>query len=111
VEEGLHAEVVAPGIVVMPLRGEVMNWQGGTVQGGIQACLAELAAERARPGPHEVTALSIRYLNRVEVDPVRAVATSLADDPDAPVRVELLDDGVDGRLVAHVLATTRPVLA
>jgi acyl-coenzyme A thioesterase PaaI-like protein len=108
VEEALQAEVLGPGVVVMPMRSEVTNWEGGTIQGGIQACLAELAAERALPGTYRVTDLAIRYLNRAKVGPVRAIATALPGEHiDRTVHVELRDDSGDGRLVSHVIAGVR----
>jgi acyl-coenzyme A thioesterase PaaI-like protein len=110
VEEALHSEVLAPGVVEMPMRSEVTNWEGGTIQGGIQACLAELAAEQAIPGMYRVTDLAIRYLNRAKSGPVRATATVLpGEDRVRTVHVELRDDGGDGRLVSHVTAGVQAV--
>ncbi len=56
----------------------VRNGANGTVQGGAQALLAELAGERALEladdvvDDHEAVDLEIRYLNRVKEGPVRA---------------------------------------
>jgi acyl-coenzyme A thioesterase PaaI-like protein len=108
VREALRAEVLGPGQVVMPVDAQVMNGPGGTVQGGIQACLAELATEGAMPESHTVAELAIRYLNRVKVGPLRAVATPLASrGPTRTVRVELVDAGNSDRLVSLVVATVQ----
>ena len=110
VEAALQVEVVGPGVVVMPVRPELMNWPGGSVQGGIQACLAELAAERALPGPCEITDLAIRYVNRIRIGPARAVATALpGPGTERTVRVDVLDAGDGDRLVSHVLAVACPI--
>ena len=108
--EALDAELVAPGEVVMALAPHVMNGPGGTVQGGIQACLAELAAECATQEPHTVTDLAIRYVNRAKVGPIRALAVPFGGrGPTDGLRVELVDAGDAGRLVSFATATMRPV--
>lgn len=89
------------------------NGPGQTVQGGVQATLAELAAEHVvgRDGPVTVTDLDIRYLNRVKVGPLRATAEVVgAPGPSTRLRVALTDAGDDGRIVAHVALTTQGVV-
>ena len=77
----------------------VRNGANGTVQGGAQALLAEVAGERALElgddvaGDHEAIDLEIRYLNRVKEGPVAA-------------RGEVVPGGFDGLWVR--VATTEP---
>jgi acyl-coenzyme A thioesterase PaaI-like protein len=88
----------------------VSNGPGGTIQGGAQALLGEMAAERALAGrgPFTVNDLEIRYLNRVAVGPLVATAEVLAaGDDEATVRVPLVDRGNSGRLVSLVTAVCR----
>ena len=80
----------------------------GTVQGGVQALLGELAAERVAGRPFEPVDLDIRFLSRLEVGPLRARATSFgADGPGECIGVELVDAGADEKLVSHVTIVTR----
>jgi acyl-coenzyme A thioesterase PaaI-like protein len=86
----------------------------GTVQGGVQVLLAELAAERAleRHGRYAVTDLEIRYLNRVGSGPLVASGEVLGPvgiGHDVVVRVPLTDAVDGGRLVALAAATCRKV--
>ena len=81
------------------------NGHAGTMQGGAQATVAEIAAEHAlgRDGPVTVTDLDIRYLSRLEVGPLHATAEPLGPTgPLTPVVVELTDSGRGGKLVATV---------
>jgi acyl-coenzyme A thioesterase PaaI-like protein len=92
----------------------------GTVQGGVQALVAELASEWAL-APHgrfAVTDLEIRYLNRVNVGPLVAKAELLsaasdgragsAGSGDVAVRVPLTDGDAGDQLVSLVSTTCRP---
>ncbi|HZA77179.1 MAG TPA: PaaI family thioesterase [Acidimicrobiales bacterium] len=91
----------------------------GTVQGGVQALVAELASEWALAprGRFAVTDLEIRYLNRVKGGPLVARAEVLsaasggragsAGSGDVAVRVPLTDGGAGDRLVSLVSATCR----
>ncbi len=79
----------------------VSNGPGGTIQGGAQSLLAEIAAERATG--LAVVDLDIRFLNRVRSGPVSAraeVSTRAVDD--AFVRVAITELGDDQRLVSLV---------
>ncbi|MEX1006647.1 MAG: hypothetical protein WD271_02250 [Acidimicrobiia bacterium] len=88
----------------------VSNGPGGTIQGGAQALLAEIAAERATGSAGlAVVDLDIRFLNRVRSGPVSASAeVSTRDLDDAFVRVAISDLGDDGRLVSLVNLICRP---
>jgi acyl-coenzyme A thioesterase PaaI-like protein len=88
----------------------VSNGPSGTIQGGAQALLAEIAAERAvTPRELAVVDLDIRFLNRVRSGPVSASAeVSAGEVDDAFVRVAITDLGDDGRLVSLVSLISRP---
>jgi acyl-coenzyme A thioesterase PaaI-like protein len=84
----------------------------GTVQGGILATLGELSAESLWAGgaPYLVTDLDIRFLNRVKVGPVRAIARRVvAGRRGEVVDVTLHHVGSDKRPVAHVSTTCVPL--
>jgi acyl-coenzyme A thioesterase PaaI-like protein len=88
----------------------IRNGPGGTVQGGIQATIAEIAAEAALGGSDlwRVVDIDVRYLGVMRTGPLLARSEVLVDDGStALVRVTLHDEGDDDpdRLVAHV--TTR----
>jgi acyl-coenzyme A thioesterase PaaI-like protein len=76
----------------------------GTVQGGVQALLAEMAAQHAFGNGRPMTArdLDIRYLDRLRTGPLIATAegSPVGDEP-LPCRVRLTDGG-DGHLVSYV---------
>ncbi len=77
------------------------NGPVGTVQGGAQALLAELAAEHVLGAGAEVVDLEMRYLDRLRVGPLRAhaVCEGAAGALEA-VRVRLCDAGDGDRLVS-----------
>jgi acyl-coenzyme A thioesterase PaaI-like protein len=88
-DESLRLREPMPGVFEMDNHDVVRNGANGTVQGGAQALLSEVAGERALDevaGDYEAVDLEIRYLNRVKTGPVRA-------------RGELLTGGFDGRWV------------
>jgi acyl-coenzyme A thioesterase PaaI-like protein len=65
----------------------------GTILGGVQAVMAEAAAEAVRPGCEAVD-LQIHYLSQLRVGPARTVGTVLRDTADhSVVSVELVDAG------------------
>jgi len=81
---------------------ELGNGRIGTVQGGVQAFLAELAAEHVCGG--EVVDLHIRFVDRMRVGPLHARAEVLGRNAGrASVRVEQGDAGDGGRLVSAAL--------
>jgi acyl-coenzyme A thioesterase PaaI-like protein len=96
-----------PGTTVVDASAPIRNGPGGTVQGGIQATIAEIAAEAALGGSAAwaVHDIDVRYLGTVGAGPVVASAEVLANDgTDASVRVTLRDAAVADptRLVAYV---------
>ncbi len=109
-DEILNSRFVSPGVVEMDAHPKVSNGPGGTIQGGAQALLGEIAAEHALEsrGHFAAVDLDIRYLNRVRTESVVAVATVLPGDLDhVTVRVPIteLDDG--GRIVSLVSVACR----
>jgi acyl-coenzyme A thioesterase PaaI-like protein len=83
---------------------ELGNGRVGTVQGGVQAFLAELAAERVCAPGAEVVDLHIRFVDRMRVGPLHARAEVLGRSAGrASVRVELVDAGDGGRRVSAAL--------
>ena len=90
-----HSERIGNGIV-------------GTVQGGAQSLLAELAAEHALGSTKgfAVTDLDIRFLDRLRVGPLVATATVLESETAAlPVTVTLTDGGDENKIVSYVTIT------
>jgi hypothetical protein len=74
----------------------------GTIQGGAQAFLAELTAER-NLASGEAVDLLINYLNPVKVGPLRALATTAGTaGPLTSVEVRLVDAGDSDTLVSAV---------
>jgi len=98
-DASLQLREPVPGVFEMDNHEIVRNGANGTVQGGAQALLAEVAGERALElsddvtGEHEAVDLEIRFLNRVKEGPVLA-------------RAEVLPGGFDGLWVR--VATTEP---
>jgi acyl-coenzyme A thioesterase PaaI-like protein len=82
----------------------------GTIQGGAQATLAEIASEwvLAEHGPYVVEDLDIRYLTAARTGPVTARADVAARRADqAFLRVRLSDEGEEGLAVAHSTTVCR----
>jgi acyl-coenzyme A thioesterase PaaI-like protein len=80
------------------------NGMQGTVQGGVQAIFAEIAAEHAVGGGRRMVAtdLDIRYLARLRAGPlVASVDKLLAEDGQCRAVVTLCD-GADDRIVGRV---------
>jgi acyl-coenzyme A thioesterase PaaI-like protein len=91
--------------VVVACGPAINNGPGGTVQGGVQATIAELASEWVLSpiGNFAVTDLDIRYVGRVKVGPVAAAADVLSvNGSTAFVRVTLVDRGNANSLVSTV---------
>ena len=104
--------MLAPGVIEMDAHPAVSNGPGGTIQGGAQALLGEIAAEHALEplGRYATTDLEIRFLNRVRTESVVATAEILPGElAGVQVRVPLRESGPDGRIVSLVSATCRPL--
>ena len=88
----------AAGVVEMVVTPRVQN-PAGTLQGAMVALLAESAAEdlaeSLADAPMLVTDLEIRYLEKVDLGPVRTRTTLIGDDPGSPMLVELIDTRTD----------------
>ena len=93
-----------PGLLEMDNHDIVRNGANGTVQGGAQALLAEIAGERAlelaEASDHEAVDLEIRYLNRVKEGPVRARGDVFAGFDGPWVRVATTEPPAGNRIVS-----------
>jgi acyl-coenzyme A thioesterase PaaI-like protein len=98
IAEALGAQVLSPGVVLIE-RGPYVNQPAGTLQGGVVALLAELAAESLTGS--RVLELEVRYLSAVRVGPARTSAVAVDEHT---VRVEIRDPGNDDRLTTVVMA-------
>jgi acyl-coenzyme A thioesterase PaaI-like protein len=89
----------------------ISNGLHGTIQGGVQGMLAELAVEHALGGGERIAVvdLDIRYLGRLKVGPlVATVEESGRADPASGrrvARVALTDAGHDNQPVSYVTIT------
>ena len=106
-DASLRVSEPEPGVFEMDNHEIVRNGANGTVQGGAQALLAEVAGERALElnddvtGEHEAIDLEIRYLNRVKEGPVRAHAEIVPSTLDGPwVRVATTEPPAADRIVS-----------
>ncbi|WP_018504327.1 hotdog family protein [Parafrankia discariae] len=81
----------------------------GTLHGGVQSLVAELAAEHVLGGRERglaVTDLDVRYLDRLRAGPLTASARRLPSATGAAVVVVRLGDaGRDGRLIGPATVT------
>jgi acyl-coenzyme A thioesterase PaaI-like protein len=100
--EHVGAHIVEPGVVEIERTPFVVQ-AAGSLQGGIVGLISEMAAESLLGSP--VIDLDIRYLSAVRVGPGLATATALGD---GVARVEVRDQGRDGRLTSLVTARVAP---
>ena len=108
-DESLLLRESAPGVFEMDAHEAVRNGIAGTIQGGAQALMAEIAAERAL-ADHEVVDLEIRYLNRLRTGPAVATGEVLPGGLDGVcVRVPITEAAPDGRIVSLTSLLCRPV--
>ena len=111
-DESLQLREPVPGTFEMEAHEAVRNGPAGTIQGGAQALMAELAGERALAGDgeYEVVDLEIRYLNRVRTGPVLATGEVIPGALDGTcVRVPIIEPAADGRIVSLTSLLCRPV--
>lgn len=109
-DELLGARVLAPGVIEMDAHPRVTNGPSGTIQGGAQALLGEIAAEHALEplGRYAAVDLEIRYLNRVRTESVVATAEILPGElAGVQARVPIRETGDDARIVSLVSTTCR----
>lgn len=89
----------------------IANGQQHTVQGGVQALFAEIAADRLlrRNVPLAATDLDIRFLSRLRVGPLVAIVDELPSrDGTVRARVTLADGGADDKVIGSVALTMAP---
>jgi acyl-coenzyme A thioesterase PaaI-like protein len=109
-DEILNSRFRSPGVVEMDAHPKVSNGPAGTIQGGAQALLGEVAAEHALAprGHFAAVDLDIRYLNRVRTEAVVATATVLPGELEhVTVRVPITGVGDGGRIVSLVSVACR----
>jgi acyl-coenzyme A thioesterase PaaI-like protein len=109
-DEILNTRILAPGLMEMDAHPRVSNGPGGTIQGGAQALLGEIAAEHALEprGRFAAVDLDIRYLNRVRTESVVATAQVLPGELEhVTVRVPITGNGDDERIVSLVSVACR----
>lgn len=111
-EERLDARYPDDRTVLVERRPGITNGSQGSIQGGVQAIVAELACERVLAaggdGDMAVTDLDIRYLRPVLHGPLAATADVIGRAADrAYVRVGLADRGGDARPIGVVTAVCR----
>lgn len=102
------------GVVSMPLRPDLLN-PAGALQGAMVALVAEAAAEElasAAAGRAQiVTDIDVRYLTQARTGPVQSRARFIGPPHDGSIAIDLLDAGLDGKLLTTVTARTRPAPA
>ncbi len=106
--ERLQVRHVDPerGVLELPFSPYVSN-SIGTVNGGAQAILLQLAAEGMRPGRAAVDA-QVHFLAQLRQGPVRSTATVLRDTDDhTVVEVRLVDAGAQDHLLTLATVTLR----
>jgi len=101
---GVRVLDASAGVAELDRRPYVAN-SVGTINGGAQAVLIEVAAEAVRPDV-VATDMQLHYLSQVRVGPARTATTVLRTAPDhAVVSVELIDAGNDDQLLALATVT------
>ena len=104
----VHVVDAAAGVLELARRHFVTN-SIGTIFGGAQATLLQLAAEGMRPGL-SATDMQLHYLAQLKVGPVRTLGCVLRDARDhSVVSVELRDAGHDDQLLALATITLQPM--
>jgi acyl-coenzyme A thioesterase PaaI-like protein len=105
---GLRIVDAASGVAELPRSRYVTN-SIGTIFGGAQATLLQLAAEAMRPGL-EATDLQIHYLSQAKAGPARTLGGVSRDAADhSVVTLQLLDAGNDDqRLALATVLLQRP---
>lgn len=103
---GLRVVDAAQGVLELPFSPYVAN-SIGTVNGGVQAVLLQLAAECARPGRDAVDA-QVHFLAQLREGPVRTSVTVLRDTAEHTVmEVRLVDAGAADHLLTLATVTLR----
>ena len=102
------------GVVAADLRPDLLN-PAGAMQGAMVAGLAETAAQDLADhlrllgtDVHVVTEIEVRYLAQNRVSPIVAQAWVVGTPERGLVRVDLVDDGGQGRLTTSVLIRVAP---
>lgn len=101
---GIRAVAPGDGVLELERTSYVVN-SIGTINGGAQAILLQLAAEGMRPGL-AARDMEVHYLSQVEAGPARTRGRVLRDGPDhSVVALELVDAGHDDQILALATVT------
>jgi acyl-coenzyme A thioesterase PaaI-like protein len=103
--ERLGVRLVEPGVAEVHRRDDLLN-PADTLQGGVVALLAEIAALSIAGGGAIAHELDVRYLKATRVGPARATARVVARDL---VEVRVVDTGADDRLSAVAVVRCGPI--
>lgn len=108
---GVRVVDASRGEVELALRPDLLN-PAGALQGAMVALVAEAAAEdlasHATGAPQVVTDIDVRYLAQARQGPLRTRTRFVGPASDGSVVVEIVDVGLDAKLVAIVTLRTRP---
>jgi acyl-coenzyme A thioesterase PaaI-like protein len=101
-DDVISARIIDDATLELDPHQAITNDLRGTIQGGVQATFAELAAEHVLGRSGIVTDLEIRYLRAMKAGPLHARAEVLGThEGTASVRVLLTDAGADHRVVSY----------
>jgi len=103
--ERLGVRLVEPGVAEVDRREDLLN-PADTLQGGVVALVAEMAALSAAGGGKIAHELDVRYLRATRVGPSRATARVVSADL---VEVRVVDAGADDRLAAVAVVRCGPI--
>lgn len=103
--ERLGVRVVERGVTEVERRDDLLN-PADTLQGGVVALVAEIAALSLAGGGAIARELDVRYLRATRVGPARATARRVARDL---VEVRVVDAGAGDRLTAVAVVRTGPI--
>jgi acyl-coenzyme A thioesterase PaaI-like protein len=103
--ERLGVRLVEPGVAEVHRRDDLLN-PADTLQGGVVALLAEIAALSIAGGGAIAHELDVRYLKATRVGPARATARVVARDL---VEVRVVATGADDRLSAVAVVRCGPI--
>ena len=111
---GVRVVDASTGEVEVELRADLLN-PAGALQGAMVALVAEVAAEElataALGAPQIVTDIDVRYLTQARTGPLRTRSRFVGPPSDGSVLVDIIDLGLDGKVVTTVTLRTHPAPA
>ncbi len=107
----LHTRLVDDRTLELDAHPRLSNGLVGTVQGGVQAMLAELTAEHAAGEQRATVDIDMRYLTTLRSGPLRACAKRVGRQGSLDCfRVDLLDVGRENTLVSTATLLSHPLV-